>query len=147
MADNDQDTATEDDCCIRIIKHLCANRSILCLQFIKLLVVVLLVGYVSIDIILYFYIPIENAFDDAANHFISIYHTTIVFFTAIVAYFIVQRTSRSSIDVFSRALDSFFYKDNKATKLNIKNDEWKLLSAQEKDIEVAKGLLTKIESK
>ena len=116
-----------------------ANQSILFLQL--CIVATLLAGYVVIDIILYFYIPIENALDDAANHFVSVYHTTIIFFTATVAYFIVQKTSRSSINIFTRALDSFFYKDGKDERLDITIDQWKKLNNQEKDIEVAKAIL------
>ena len=115
----------------------------------------LLAGYVAFDIILYFFIPIENALDDAANHFVSVYHTTIIFFTALVAYFVIQKTSRSSINIFSRALDSFFYKDAKDNypslrmrargNMDITRDQWKNLSSQEKDIKVAKAILEKLE--
>lgn len=120
-------------------------KNLLATQGIKFLAVCALILYVAMDIVLYFYIPIESAFDDAANHFISIYNTTAVFFTAIVLYFVIGRPSRSPIKVFTRALDQIFYNDEKATQLSIRKEDWKQLDDKDKDIEVAKGLLKKIE--
>ena len=121
------------------------KENLLALQVIKIIAVVLLLGYVATDILLYFFIPIRNAFDDAANHFLSIYNTTAVFFTALVLYFIIKHRHRSPMRVFTRALDSIFYKDEKGIHMNIKRADWKGLSEKDKDIEVAKSILKKME--
>jgi cell shape-determining protein MreC len=107
----------------------------------KFVAIILLLGYVVIDIILYFYIPIRNVLDDAANHFIAVYNTIAVLFTTLVLYVIIKQCSKSQIRVFTRAMDSLFYKDEKATHLNIKRRDWKGLSEKDKDTEVAKSLL------
>ena len=125
-------------CCKRI------KESLLTLQLLKIALVLALLGYVSMGIALYFFIPIQKAFDDAANHFLSIYNTTAVFFTMLVLYFVIKVRTRSLISIFTTALDSIFFKDEKATHLNIKRRDWKELSEEDKDIEVAKSLLKHI---
>ena len=114
------------------------------LQVLKVSFLVLLSGYIAVDIILYVFIPIENAFDDAANHFISVYQTTIVFFTAIFLYFIYQLPSRTAMTTFSRAADRLFYKHKSSTVLNIARGDWVRLGEDEKEVELATGLLKKI---
>lgn len=121
------------------------KKSMLALQTLKIIAVLLLLGYVTIDVLLFFMIPNRNALDDAANHFLSVYNTTAVFFTVLVLYFIIKHRSRSPIRVFTKALDNIFYKDEKATHMTIRKRDWKELSEKEKDIEVAKSLLMKIE--
>jgi hypothetical protein len=121
------------------------TKNMLALQGMKFVAIILLLGYVVIDIVLYFYIPIRNAFDDAANHFISVYNTIAVLFTTLVLYVIIKHRSTSPIRVFTRAMDSLFYKDEKATHLNIKRGDWEELSEEDKDTEVAKSLLKKIQ--
>ena len=79
----------------RLPHALCSGRSgwkdVLALQFLKIGIVLLLTGYVGTSIMLYFFIPIKDAFEDAANNFISIYHSTFVFLAALVAYFVMKR--------------------------------------------------------
>ena len=136
----------------RIPHILCLDQSrkqsrgwhLVLLQVLKVSFLVLLSGYIAVDIILYFFIPIENAFDDAANHFISVYQTTIVFFTAIFLYFIYQLPSRTAMTTFSRAADRLFYKHKSSSVLNIARGDWVRLGEDEKEIELAKGLLKKI---
>jgi hypothetical protein len=121
------------------------TKNMLALQVMKFVAIILLLGYVVIDIVLYFYIPIRNALDDAANHFTSVYNTIAVLLTTLVLYVIIKHRSKSPIRVFTRAMDSLFYKDEKATHLNIKRRDWKGLSEKDKDTEVAKSLLKKIQ--
>ena len=125
-------------CCKRI------KESLPVLQLIKILLVLVLLGYISMGIVLYFLLPIQNAFEDAANNFLSIYNTIAVFFTALVLYFVFKVRTRSLISIFTRALDSIFFKDEKAMHMNIRRRDWKELSEQDKDIEVAKSLLKHI---
>ena len=113
-------------------------------QGLKIGVLVFLSGYVAIEIILYFIIPIENAFDDAANHFISVYQTTIVFFTALFVYFIYQLPYRTTMKAFSRAADRLFYKHKSNMVLDINRGDWVKLGEAEKEVELARGLLKKI---
>ena len=112
--------------------------------FVKFIAVFVLLGYVTIDILVYFFIPIERAFEDAANHFISIYSTTVVFFTGLIAFFFVRKSFRSQIHIFTKAMDDFFHKNEKEPVLDIKEEDWKKLGTEEKDVEVAKGFLKKI---
>jgi hypothetical protein len=120
------------------------KESMFKLQIVKMVTVALLLFYVGLDIALYFVLPIRNGFDDAANHFLSIYNTTAVFFTALVVYFFIKQRNSSPINVFSKALDSLFFKDEQPMHLGIKKSAWRHLTGNEKDVEVAKGLLKKI---
>ena len=119
------------------------NCLLLRILFLKVIVVILLLGYVTLDILVYFFLPIEEPFEDAANHFISVYSTTAVFFTGLVTYFYVQ-THTSPIHIFTKAIDKLFHKDNQQRIINIAKEDWKNLDADDKDVEVAKGLLKKI---
>ena len=118
------------------------NWLLLAILVVKFIVVMLLVGYVTVDIIVYFFIPIEQAFEDAANHFVSIYSTTVVFFTGLVAFFFISKSFRSQIQIFTKAVDDLV--NNNKSVLGIDSEEWKKLGTDEKDIEVAKKLLEKI---
>ena len=60
-------------------------------------------GYVVSNILLYFFLAKDTAFDDAINYFISIYQTGVVFFTAVVTYYIINRPFRSSMSIFTKA--------------------------------------------
>ena len=110
----------------------------------KFIAVLVLLGYITMDILIYFFLPIEDAFEDAANNFISIYSTTIVFFTGLIAFLFLRKSYRSQIQVFTEAMDDFFHKNEKEAILDIKRRDWKQLGTEEKDVEVAKGLLKKI---
>jgi competence protein ComGC len=118
-----------------------AVKNMLVLQFIKIGVITLLSAYVVFEIVLFFFIPIRNAFDDAANHIISVYNTTAVLFTTLVLYVIIKHRSTSPIRVFTRAMDSLH---EMPTLLNITKEEWGKLSEEDKDTKVAKFLLKKI---
>ena len=99
---------------------------------IKPVLVLIFVGYVASSILLYFFLPIDTAFDDATNHFISIYQTGIVFFTAVVAYFIMNKPFRSSVSIFTKA--------ESQNPILIKEDTT-LKSDEEKDIMMASEIL------
>ena len=136
------------------------GKLMLTILVVKVVVVMVLLSYVTIDIIVYFFIPIERAFEDAANHFISVYSTTVVFFTGLVAFFFIRKSFRSQIHIFTKAVDDFFHNNNNNNDndndnddnnnnnnnniLGIRSDDWKLLGTDEKDVEVAKNLLMKI---
>ena len=120
------------------------NWLLLGILVVKIIAVTVLLGYVTIDIIVYFFIPIEEAFEDAANHFISVYSTTVVFFTGLVAFFFIRKSFRSQIQIFTKAVDDFFHKDRQGRILEIESEDWKKLGTDEKDVEVAKNLLKKI---
>ena len=121
------------------------GRLMLIILVVKIIVVVVLLGYVIIDIIVYFFIPIERAFEDAANHFISVYSTTVVFFTGLVAFFFIRKSFKSQIHIFTKAVDDFFNENEENNNiLEINRDNWKKLCTDKKDIKVAKELLKRI---
>jgi len=79
------------------------NKCLYIFWLLKPFLVLCLGLYVALDIILYFFLPIDDDFDDAANNFISLYQTVIVFITAVVAYFFINKPFRSPVSVFALA--------------------------------------------
>ena len=114
----------------------CWYKHNLVIQFIiKTIIALFLCGYAMFDIALYFTLPINNAFDDAANHFISIYQTTVLFFAAIAAYFLINKPERSIVDIFTKAEFKKKIFNQQVT------DNWKNLTKDERDIEMATEIL------
>ena len=60
-------------------------------------------GLIASIVLFYYFVPIDNVFDEAGNNFISVYHTVIVLFTAMVAYFIIKKPFKSPLSIFSRS--------------------------------------------
>ena len=114
------------------------------IQSILFVAVLLLIGYVALDVGLYFSLPINDAFQDAPNHFISIYQTSIIFLTALVSYVILLKPFRSPIHIFSKAIDNLLLKNENKSVLGIAKEKWKGWSKEEKDVEVAKSLVKKL---
>lgn len=137
-------------CCRIDFSESVSTLKVVILQLIKIGLVLFLSGYVAYDIVLFYFLPIDGAFEDAANHFISIYQTTIIFFTALAAYFIVKKRSASPIHIFTKALDSIFddKDDNEANEdykvLGISRDSWGKWTRKKRDLEVAKSLVKKL---
>ena len=101
---NNSGNVFEDDCLESSCFSCCSSK--VCNGFfwlIKPVLVLILIGYVVCIILLYLFLPIDTALDDATNHFISIYQTGVIFFTAVVAYFIINRPFRSSVSIFTQA--------------------------------------------
>jgi len=96
------------------------------LWFIKPVLVVLLVCYITWNILLYFFLPIDTAFDDATNHFIAIYQRAVIFFTAVITYFLIYKPFRSYVSIFTQAEknNNILWKENekKLSKSNKDND-------------------------
>ena len=121
------------------------NNNLLAVQVILFLtIIVLLVCYVASDVALYFCLPINDAFEDAPNHFISIYQTAIIFLTALVSYVILLKPFVSPIHIFSKAVDSLLLRNDNYSVLGIAKKDWKGWSKNEKDVEVAKSLVKMI---
>lgn len=53
--------------------------------------IALLSVYAGFTATLYIFLPIDNGFEDATNNFVTVFHATIAFLTAIMAYFIIKR--------------------------------------------------------
>ena len=104
----------------------------------KPIIVIFLSGYVVFDILLYFFLPIDNAFDNAANHFISIYQT-VVFFTAIAAYFLVTGPFKSPFSLLTKAefKDHVLFDDETEKK-----EEFDKATDNGRDLLIAKEVLS-----
>lgn len=98
--------------------------------------VYVLVGYFIYNMLIYYYLPINNAIDDATHHLLTLYQATAIFFAAIAAYFFLNRPTRSPLNIFTRAEYEYcvLHKDQKK--------QWKDFSADEKDKIMAKELLS-----
>lgn len=100
---------------------------------IKFPLVILLIGYILYDILLFYVLPINKGFDDATNHLLSLYQTTAVFFAAIAAYFFFNKPFRSPIGILTRAEceeNAFHLRDN-ARWADMTSDERDVLMAGE----------------
>ena len=115
------------------------GRLLLTVQVIKMVVMVFLTGYVACGIILFFFIPIENAFEDAANNFISIYQNVIIFFMALVVFFIIKNPRRTQIRMFTEALDDY-YEDEESNMEAGPKERWE----GKKDAQIALFFLKKM---
>ena len=120
------------------VSYLLGNKIKAYQLLIKPIVVIFLSGYVVFDIILYFFLPIDNAFDDAANHFISIYQTVIFFFTAIAAYFLITRPFKSPFSLLTKAE----FKDHVLFDETDKKKEWEKATDNGRDLLIAKEVLS-----
>jgi len=65
--------------------HFTPEKCEICLWFLKPVLLLLLVGYISWDILL------------------AIYQTAVIFFTAVIAYFLINKPFRSSVSIFTQA--------------------------------------------
>ncbi len=116
------------------------NRSMhschfICILVAKIIVIVILIGYFIYNILIYYYLPINKAFDDATNHLIGLYQAITVFFAAVAAYLIFNKEYTSSISVFTKAE----YEHGVLKRNRCKN--WKNFTAQKRDNIMAKELL------
>ena len=71
-------------------KSAATTPKLVCLLIGKLILILFLSGYIAFSILLYFFLPIDDELDNAANHFISIYQTVFLFLTAMATYFLVS---------------------------------------------------------
>ncbi len=101
----------------------------------KIIVIVILIGYFIYNILIYHYLPINKAFDDATNHLIGLYQAITVFFAAVAAYLIFNKEYTSPISVFTKAE----YEHGVLEKNRCKN--WENFTAQKRDNIMAKELL------
>jgi len=128
--ENDVEDVDMYKSCIKFLESSCSCCSSKgCNRFfwvIKPILVLILVAYIASDILLYFFLPIDTAFDDATNHFISIYQTAVIFFTAVVAYFLINKPFESPLTIFTQAEREkhimFLKKKETFTKSNKDND-------------------------
>ena len=101
----------------------------------KILAGFFLVGCLLFDVLLYYVLPINNAFDDATNHLITLYQTTALFFAAIAAYFFLKNRNRSPIGILTQA----------EIKGGIMGGDrrmiWGTLTDDQRDLEMAKDIL------
>ena len=101
-------------------KSAVTTPKLVCLLFVKLVLILFLSGYIAVSILLYFFLPIDDELDNAANHFISIYQTVFLFLTAMATYFLVSKPFRSPISIFTEAEFEF-----NSMGLNVGDDNYK----------------------
>ena len=101
----------------------------------KILAGFFLVGCLLFDVLLYYVLPINNAFDDATNHLITLYQTTALFFAAIAAYFFLKNRNRSPIGILTQAEIKGGIIGGDRKKI------WGTLTDDQRDLEMAKDVL------
>ena len=101
----------------------------------KIILLVILIGYFLYNMLIYYYLPINKAFDDATNHLIGLYQAITVIFAAFAAYLFFNREQTSPISVFTKAEYEHGVLKGKHCS------EWENITAQKRDNIMAKELL------
>ena len=136
---------------LKQVSYLCGGCAttlrLVCLLIGKLILMLFLSGYIAFSILLYFFLPIDDELDNAANHFISIYQTVFLFLTAMATYFLVSKPFRSPISIFTKAEFEFNImglnnRDENYKTSEIDKDQWSDLTDKERDLVIAKKVLT-----
>ena len=136
-----------EKCKYQLIKEFFMHHYMVVLLIIKLTLILFLSGYVAFSILLYVFLPIDNEFDTAANHFISIYQTVFLFLTAMATYFLINKPFRSPISIFTKAESEYNVmgmKDQTGGKNtpNQRNEEWDNLTDKERDLLMTRKILS-----
>ncbi len=106
----------------------------------KIGLVAFLVAYFVYNILIYHYLPINKALDDAANHLIGLYQAIAVFFAAVAAYLFFNKEYTSPISIFTKAE----YEEGVFSGTKQRRTDWETFSAQKKDNEMAKEFLKRL---
>ncbi len=100
----------------------------------KIILIAFLSVYVQFNVLLLYFLPIDNEIEKAATHLISIYQTVFLFLTAMVTYLFIVRPNRSPIEIFTEA-------ELKHNILHIKDKIEKVSDNNERDLLMAKQIL------
>lgn len=64
--------------------------------FVKIFLVFIFLAYILIAVSLHFFIPYDSGFEDVVSNIVTISNTAVVFFTAVITYFVIKQPSTSS---------------------------------------------------
>ena len=103
----------------------------------------------AFSILLYVFLPIDNEFDTAANHFISIYQTVFLFLRAMATYFLISKPFRSPICIFTKAESEYnvmgmkdvMHQTGGKNTQNQRNEDWDNLTDKERDLLMTRKIL------